>query len=110
MSVYVVQERKKMNPVTGELEPVINIMPAAEYGDLVEVFNPTEHALLTSQVTSKLKTMLRNFSDGDYILPIGNPVLIGVATAVAARNNMGRVKILHWDRELARYIALSYEL
>lgn len=110
MSVYVVQERKKMNHVTGEFEPVVNIMPAAEYGTLVELFPHNQHALLVAPVTNSLKATLRNFSDEDYILPIGNPVLIGIATAVAARNNMGKVKLLHWDRELKRYIVLNYEL
>lgn len=110
MSVYVVQERKKLNSATGEFVPVINIIPAAKFGNLVELFTPTQHALLTAQVASKLKTAMRNFSDEDYILPIGNPVLIGVAVAAAARANMGKVKILHWERELREYIVLSYEL
>lgn len=110
MSVYVVQERKKFDRVTGELVAAVNIMPAAEYGDLIEVFDSKQHALLTSQVVTKLRTKLRKFGDDDYLLPIGNPILIGVATAMAAKNNMGRVKLLHWDRELMRYIVLNYEL
>ena len=46
MSVYVVQERKRFNSVTGEHEPVVNLMPAAEIGDLVELFDHRQHALL----------------------------------------------------------------
>ena len=110
MKVYVVQERKKFDRVTGELVPAVNIMPAAEYGELIELFDSKQHALLTSQVVSKLRNKLRGFSDNDYLLPIGNPILIGIATAMAAKNNMGRVKLLHWDRELTRYIILNYEL
>jgi len=110
MSVYVVQERKKFNTITRELEPVVDITAAAEYGDMVELFTTKQHALLPGPIVTSLKNTLRNFSDDDYLLPIGNPVLIGIATAMAARQNMGRVKILYWDRDLGRYIVLNYQL
>jgi N-acetyl-beta-hexosaminidase len=40
---------------------------------------------------------LRDFSDDDYLLLIGNPVFIGWATAIAAAYNEGRVNLLMWS-------------
>jgi len=110
MSVYVVQERKKYNSVTGDMEPVVNLAPACEFGDLIQLFDHRQHALLVGPTTSHLKNKLRNFNDDDYILPIGNPILIAASIAIAAKNNHGKVKLLNWDRELGRYIVLNYEL
>lgn len=110
MSVYVVQERKRFNSITKELEPVVNLTPAAKYGDLVELFDNRQHALLTGPTVKTLKNKLRGFDDDDYILPIGDPILIAMATSIAAWNNMGKVKMLHWDRELKQYVVLNYEL
>lgn len=110
MSVYVVQERKKFNANTEEYEPVVNLMPAAKFGDLDVLFDGNHHELLTGPTVRVLKNKLRNFSDEDYILPIGNPVLIGIVTAMAAKSNVGKVKVLNWDREGRCYIVLNYEL
>ena len=110
MTVYVVQERKRYDPIAGELVPAVNLMPAAEYGNLIELFNHRQHSLLSGPIVRAAKEKLKDFSDGDYLLPIGDPVLIGVATAIAAEKNMGRVKLLHWDRSDKRYIVLEYDM
>jgi hypothetical protein len=47
------------------------------------------------------------FDDQDYLLCIGDPVAIGLATAVAASRNYGRVKLLKWDRQEHRYYVVK---
>ena len=93
MSVYVVQE-----------VPGRNILSAEAYGPLV-ILLPSMMQIQVSadEAVSLLNAMLKTFSDRDYILTMGDPVAIGLATAIAARNNEGRVKFLKWDRHEKRY-------
>jgi len=38
---------------------------------------------------------------------MGDPIAIGLAVAIAANNNGGRVKMLKWDRRELRYYAIE---
>jgi hypothetical protein len=59
-----------------------------------------------SQLRSKLRD-LRDYSDEDFLLAMGDPIAIGLAVAIAANNNGGRVKMLKWDRRELRYYAIE---
>lgn len=48
-------------------------------------------------VAETLVQKLEHFSDTDYLLLVGSPVFIGLAFAVAAEYNDGRVKVLQWS-------------
>ena len=72
--VYVVQEN-----------PRVDILSATKYGELLPL-------------ASLFKRKLKNFSDKDFLLLIGDPALIGVAVTVASDINDGKVTVLKWDR------------
>jgi hypothetical protein len=57
-----------------------------------------------------LRSKLHDFGDGDYIVPLGNPAVIGMAIAVAAECNDGFVKILDWIRDESRYRLVEMDL
>ena len=91
--VYVIQEN-----------PRINILPAQKFGKLNFLFNATYQIQFSSGQVSRLcKTKLSKFSDEDYLLLIGHPILIGLATMWAAEWNKGKVKVLVWDRQQHQY-------
>jgi len=93
MTVYVVQE------VAGK-----NILSAEKYGDL-ELLLPEG-----SQLVLRLKTKLKDFSDDDYLLLMGDPSAIGIACAVASSNNRGRFKCLKWDKREYKYYPVDVNL
>lgn len=97
MAVYVVQEA-----------PGKNILSAEAYGPLIALLPSMMQIVISaSEAVDILNKKLRVFSDQDYILAIGDPVAIGLASAIAARYNGGRVKFLKWDRVETRYYVVQ---
>jgi len=98
--VYVVQEQLGKN-----------IISATKYGE-IEVLLPTGSQITFSagHVTEELKSKLSNFNDNDYLLLMGDPVAIGLATMVAAHWNKGRVKMLKWDKQEKVYYSVAVNL
>lgn len=98
--VYVVQE-----------QPGKNILPAQKFGDIKVLFPPDfQVGLSAGQAAQKLMSEMSNFTDGDYLLLIGDPVIIGIATAVASHWSNGRVALLKWDRHERMYYSVSFDL
>lgn len=90
--VFIIQEDSKKN-----------FLPAAEFGELVFVLEGGDQVFLNAVPTiQKVRTVLRDFNDDDYILPNGDPVGIGIACVEAARANGGRYKQLKYDRQMSR--------
>lgn len=75
-----------------------------EYGTVAQLFapgvpwqiTPTRVDEFVRAVTGYFST--HGFNDGDFIVAIGDPVVVAVMTAVAARFNRGSVTMLKWDR------------
>lgn len=93
-------------------DPRKNFLPAADFGTLNEpifsadvqiMFNPRD-------AVRRLKTALRRFRDDDYLLAVGDWLLVGAAQAVAAHVNHGRYRLLKWDRETNRYYEVRVDL
>ena len=99
MTVYVLQEMGR------------NVRSAEKFGDLKVMLPDNKQMILASgPITFKLKQELKNFSDNDYLLLIGDPAIIAVCGAIAAEVNGGRFKVLKWDRNDKRYYDLEIDL
>jgi len=61
-------------------------------------------------VIHSLRKKLRDFSDEDYILCLGDPSIIAVVAAVASDLNRGRFKLLKWDRRLEKYYPVEVNI
>lgn len=96
--VYLVQEVFRRDETTGQLVPALDLSDAARYGAMEVLLQPGRVALSTAPMMARLRTMLRDFCDEDYLLPTGDTVAIAAASMVAASFNRGRVKVLSWDR------------
>lgn len=105
--VYVVCEPKHK---IGDVErPSMDLTPAAEYGEL-SILMPTSQSMLATVPTVRaLKEKLRNFTDDDYILPVGDPVLIATVAMVASEINGGRIKFLKWDKGMKQYLTIAVD-
>lgn len=100
MTVYVVQE------VRGR-----NVLDAERFGKLELLMLEGSQVVLSSGPTTKrLKKKLKDFNDDDYLLLAGDPVVIGIACAIAADNNRGFFKCLKWDKMEFKYYPVEVDL
>ena len=98
--VYVIQENSKFN-----------IISAKRYGELVPVFEEGKQIMLSpAPAIKKLNYILKDFNDDDYLLLIGDPAMIGLACTIASKNNMGRYKILKYDRRTYEYYDIAIDI
>lgn len=103
MTVFVVQD-----------SPGKNLLPAQRFGELVILVphvngdRPFSVESDVDMIWEKLKKY--GMTRHDYVLPIGDPVLIGIATALAADITDGRFKILKYDRQEKDYLVVDVDL
>ena len=106
--VFVVQEPTRR--VAGETVPSMDLAPAAAFGDLVFCLPNGPVMLSPAPVEDRLREVLKDFNDDDYLLPVGDPGAISVASAIASEFNRGKFKILRWDRRGSRYLKVEYDI
>jgi len=88
-----------------------NVRSAEKFGDLKVMLPDNKQMILASgPITFKLKQELKDFSDNDYLLLIGDPAIIGLCCAIASDFNNGKFKVLKWDRNDKRYYDLEIDL
>lgn len=105
--VFVVQNQHRWDRDRQRFLPKFDLTPAEEFGELTDLLSPTAAPFNPEPVLKELREKLADFGDDDYLLLVGNPVLIGFATAVAASANDGRVNLLQWSGKDRRYIAVE---
>lgn len=84
-----------------------NIFPATKFGEIVILLPEGQVTFAIAPTTYALTKGLANYSGNDYLLLIGDPIAIGLATAIAVKNTGGSVRFLKWDRQSQDYIPLS---
>lgn len=94
----------------GISKPRDSLTEAAVYGDIEILHTGNSVGIALAPTIAQFKTALRNFDDEDYILPVGDPVLIGIASVCAAQANRGQLKFLRWDRQTRNYIKVEAKL
>lgn len=108
--VFVTQVPSRRDVATGLWVPTVNIAPAEEFGEVVTLLPPGSQFFAAAETTRLIKQRLHDlgYKPGDYLLPLGNPVIMAVASAIAARRSGGSLNVLVWDRQTSRYV--PYEL
>lgn len=111
MTVYVVQQQVKYDPAAGKSVPRFSSIDKAEkFGQLEFLLGPQAHPYEPENPLGTLHEKLVGFSDDDYLLLIGNPVLIGLAASVAAFYNQGKVKFLQWSGQDKEYSEIAAKI
>lgn len=107
--VYIVQK-----PLTkdedGILVPRFDLSPAAEYGEREFLLGPNAKPFEPEAVARELHSRLRFYTADDYLLLIGNPILIGMASAIAAYYTDGKVNFLQWSGRHRKYLPVYASL
>jgi len=110
VTVYAVQEPCSYKD--GQWVPRVNIYSAEPYGEVQKLVKASHiHAALLPQRTLRaMRRELKDFSDDDYLLPVGDVSLVAMATAVALEVNRGRAKLLRWNRDERRYDVVAIDM
>ena len=99
--VYVVQQPA----------PNINILSASDFGYLVICLPNRDQAIFsTAPYVQKMKKNLQDFRKEDYLLAVGDPVIIGISTATVANVTNGQFNMLKWDKREHRYYPLEVDM
>jgi hypothetical protein len=105
--VYVIQEL----PGTRLGTPKFNIMGASRYGDLVTLLPESSQIIMSpGPLIFKLRKLLKNFTEDDYLLLTGDPAIIGVACSIVSEITNGKFSFLKWDRQEKMYYPIKVNL
>lgn len=111
MTVFVVQKQMRFDHDKGELVPKFpSIEKAEKFGKLVYLLSPTASPFNAQKLVDEMTKKLSNFGDQDYLLLIGNPVLIGMAAGIASDRNLGMLHLLQWSGRDSSYIPIRVKL
>ena len=83
--------------------PKLNLMPAKKFGTLRIMFPPGDHLRDIERAVNILASSFGSYQKQDYLLPIGDPTLIGLAIGVALHTSMYSIKVMRWDRQEQQY-------
>jgi hypothetical protein len=107
--VYVVQSPTCRNS-DGQLRPCFDFSPAERFGHLSFLLSPSAAPFHNEGIVQELTERLAFFSDRDYLLLVGNPVLMSTCFAVAAKASGGKVKCLQWSGVDRNYVPIIVDL
>lgn len=109
--VYVVQEQFVYDPMSGQNKPRFpTLEKASDFGQIKFILEPAAHPFNQKSILGKFHSLLTEFCDDDYLILVGNPILLGMASAIAANYNSGRVKFLQWSPKGERYVLVQSEM
>lgn len=103
--VYCVTE-----PITyrdGVPTPLFDVSPALKYGELEILAKHNNSMFASVPMVRHFRDKLKDFSDDDYILPVGDPVTIATVAAIASDINNGYFKMLKWDKKSRNYLVVE---
>lgn len=106
--VYVVQKPlEKRGDQWVEKFPKLEVL-ASEYGE-VQYLVTEPFIADRGPLMRQMQRGLKDIKPTDYILPVGSPIAIMAASAVAMRNNNGYVQVLYYDKQAQRYFETELE-
>jgi len=84
-----------------------NMLSATNFGDLEFLLPPQTNLMFSIEKTlNTIKSGLDDFTEDDYLLLIGDPVSIGIATHYAVQKT-DVVKFLKWDNREYTYFPVE---
>ena len=105
--VYLIQEI----PGSSRGEPKYNIVGAQKYVDIVTMLPEFSQMIMSpGPLVMKLRTLLKDFTENDYLLLSGDPAIIGVVCSIVADTTNGKYKLLKWDRQEKTYYPIEINI
>lgn len=109
--VFVPYEPLRRDPETGKLRPLLDLSPAAQFGELVFMLPPAIKPAVDPEASlPAIRRHMSTYSEGDCILMAGDMMLVAWATALAAMTSGGSVTLLKWDNRASAYRTVPAKL
>lgn len=109
--VFVVQEQMRYSPEEGRLVPRFDTIDRAqEFGEIRYVLPNSAHPFQVDENVRIIGDALETFSKDDYLVLVGNPILLGIVTACAAERTHGFVHFLQWSARSGQYIPVPVQM
>lgn len=95
----------------GESVPFLDTSSTADWGDPVTLIDAPTPLLMTEFefILADLYRQLHNIDTNDFVVAIGDPVLLAATVGFALQKNK-RVKVLRWDRYMQLYYPVDVKL
>ena len=91
--------------------PNINILSASDFGYLVICLPNRDQAIYsTAPYVQKMTKNLRDIRKEDYLLAVGDPIIITLSGIIANDNTNGQFNMLKWDKREYRYYPLDFDI
>lgn len=103
-NVYLPSVPTRYDPISNGRVASIDLKPAMKFGELVTLLDP-QHGYREDQIheaINELQEGLRDFQPDDYLLCVGDPILIAAAIAYASDMQQS-VKVLRWEKTRREY-------
>lgn len=100
----------RYNPLTGNVDPTIDLNPASKIGELVllsdwrQGHDPQE---AIEQIKDTIQTI--GLREDDLILSAGSPLLLGVLLAIYSDHHQ-TARVLEWERSSSSYVVQTVNL
>jgi len=105
--VYLIQQI----PGTTKGEPKYNILGAQKYGEIVTLLPEFSQMILSpGPLIHKLRLLLKDITEDDYLLLSGDPAIIGVTCSIVSDLTTGKFKLLKWDRQEKTYYPIEVNI
>ena len=108
-TVFVIQDQQRWDESKQQLVPKYNFESALVFGRLEFLLSPKAAPFNPETVMGELHKKLSKYRDGDHLVLVGNPALIGWSVALSSLYNSGRVSLLQWSGREQRYIRIACE-
>ena len=108
--VFVIQEPMRRDADSGQIVPVMDFRKVLEYGEPVVLLQNGRVSLAPGPTIDTIRDGLRNFTDDDYIVSVGDPSAIFITAMIMADINNGRCKLLKWDKNVKQYISVQVDI
>lgn len=108
--VFVVQKQQRWDAARGMMVPKFDVEPARQYGELVFLLSPTAAPWNPDSIIGELRGKLIDFTSEDFLLLIGNPVIIGWTVTLAYQRTGGWLNLLQWSGKDGSYRCIPCNL
>ena len=109
--VFVVQVPRRFEPRTQKMVEY-DISSASAFGVIVgePLFDRNNGMeFITKPAVHRVKKALKDYSDDDTILALGDPSAIALTCVIAAQMNRGKYSVLRWNGATRQYVQLNFE-
>ena len=107
--VYIIQ--KVLRKHTDGTLRGLDFSQAERFGQIIYLFDSQKQVVMSPQPTiRKIKQILKDFKDTDYLVLVGDPALIGLTCSVVSTISNGRYNMLKYDRLERDYFPIRVDI